>query len=349
MNILVTGCAGFIGYHVAQKLLLCGHKVIGIDNLNDYYSPTLKIARLTQLGIKEESIKENTFVQGQSRFRFMLADIKNEFLYTRILKNEKIDAVCHLAAQAGVRNSIENPQEYISSNIDGFFHIIEYCRANPAIRLVFASSSSVYGKNTSIPYRESDITDTPVSLYAATKKANELMAHSYSELYGLNIIGLRFFTVYGPWGRPDMAPFLFTDAVMNGRELKLFNNGEMSRDFTYIDDITDGVCRVLLDDPIKGEPASFRIYNIGNSRPVNLEDFISTIERITGKKARKVYDAMQPGDVKNTWADTSLLNKDYGYTPTTSIDKGLEEFIRWYEDFYLRRIYEDENAYMYSV
>ncbi len=344
MKILVTGCAGFIGYHVTKKLLSDGHSVIGIDNLNNYYSPALKLSRLEQLGIDTSDIKENIPVSGKNNLRFIQVDINEPSLYTTTLKNEEIHAVCHLAAQAGVRYSIENPQLYISSNIDGFFRLIEYCRANPHAKLVFASSSSVYGNNTSVPYRETDRTDTPVSLYAATKKANELIAHSYSALYGIQMVGLRFFTAYGPWGRPDMAPFLFTDAIWNDRPLKLFNNGKMSRDFTYIDDIAEGVCKVLLTDPDCTPVPSFKIYNIGNSQPVQLEDFISTIERITGKEAQKVYETMQPGDVKDTWADTSLLERDYGYTPATSIDTGLTAFIRWYKDYYVNRLYDHKNG-----
>ncbi|MDR2037401.1 MAG: NAD-dependent epimerase/dehydratase family protein [Bacteroidales bacterium] len=344
MKILVTGCAGFIGYHITQKLLSCGHSVIGIDNLNDYYSPALKTSRLTQLGINIFDIKQNIPVYGKNNLCFIQADINDTSLYPTILKNEKIEVICHLAAQAGVRYSIENPQQYISSNINGFFNIIEYCRANPETKLVFASSSSVYGNNTSVPYKETDITDTPVSLYAATKKANELIAHSYSALYGINIIGLRFFTAYGPWGRPDMAPFLFTEAILNDRKLKLFNNGNMSRDFTFIDDITEGIYKVLLNNPDSTSGPLFRIYNIGNSTPVQLEDFISTIEQITKKKAQKVYETMQPGDVKDTWADTSLLRRDYGYAPTTSINTGLAAFIQWYEDYYLRGLYDNKNG-----
>jgi UDP-glucuronate 4-epimerase len=334
MKILVTGCAGFIGYHVAQKLLSCGHSVVGIDNLNGYYSPALKISRLAQLGVNISGIKQNIPVCGKNNLHFIQADINDTSLYSMIPGNEEIHAVCHLAAQAGVRYSMENLQLYISSNIDGFFHIMEYCRANPKMKLVFASSSSVYGNNASVPFRETDATDAPASLYAATKKANELIAHSYSALYGIQTVGLRFFTVYGPWGRPDMAPFLFTEAILNNRKLKLFNNGNMSRDFTYIDDIVDGVCKVLLNSPDCTPVPPFRIYNIGNSKPVRLEDFISAIERITGKKARKVYETMQPGDVKDTWADTSLLKHDYGYAPETSVDAGMTAFIRWYEDYH---------------
>lgn len=342
MKILVTGCAGFIGYHIVQRLLSCGHSVIGIDNLNNYYSPALKMSRLAQLGIDTKAIEQHSPVYGKSGFRFIRADINDASLYTTMLNGEEIQVICHLAAQAGVRYSLENPQQYIASNIDGFFNILEYCRAHPEIKLVFASSSSIYGNNTSIPYKETDVTDTPVSLYAATKKANELMAHSYSALYGLTIRGLRFFTVYGPWGRPDMAPFLFTEAILNNRELKLFNNGKMSRDFTYIDDIIEGLYRVLLNDPNTPAPA-FRVYNIGHSTPVQLEKFISTIESITGKTAQRVYEPMQAGDVKDTWADTSLLQRDYNYTPATSIETGLSAFIRWYEDYYAKGFEKELN------
>ena len=346
MKVLVTGCAGFIGYHIVQKLLLYGHSVIGIDNLNNYYSPALKMSRLAQLGINTKTIKQNIPVYGKSGVCFIKSDINDTSLFSTILKGQEIHAICHLAAQVGVRYSIKNPHQYISSNVDGFLNVLEYCRANPKIKLVFASSSSVYGNNTSTPYRETDMTDTPVSLYAATKKAAELMAHSYSSLYGITTIGLRFFTVYGPWGRPDMAPFLFTDAILNNRKLKLFNNGNMSRDFTYIDDISEGVCRVLLNEPVNSVP-SFQIYNIGNSLPVQLEDFISTIEKITGKTAQKIYEPMQAGDVKDTWADTYLLQRDYGYAPTTPIYTGLTAFISWYKDYYIKNLNDnktDEDA-----
>lgn len=333
-KILVTGCAGFIGYHVSNKLLDLGHSVIGIDNINDYYSTELKYARLQKLGIEKKDIKELNFTPGNGQFYFIKADIQDARLYDYLFKNEDIDIVCHLAAQAGVRYSIEAPQKYISSNIEGFFNILEYCRAHPKIKLVFASSSSVYGKNDSVPYRESDKTDRPASLYAATKKANELMAFSYSSLYDIETIGLRLFTVYGPWGRPDMAPFLFTDAIMNGRDIKIFNNGDMFRDFTYIDDITEGICRVLLNKPNRVDIPLFRIYNIGNSEPIALELFVKTIEQISGKQAKKIYMDMQQGDVKATWADTSLLQNDYDYKPTTSIQSGLKSFIEWYKKFY---------------
>lgn len=360
MNILVTGCAGFIGFHLTRRLLACGHTVTGVDDLNDYYDVSLKKARLDELcpGLGAEageSPQMRTF--ERDGLKFIKGDIVDQGLYAE-LGTSGFDAVCHLAAQAGVRYSIENPRQYISSNIEGTFNILEYCRHNPVRRLVYASSSSVYGRNPKIPYSESDMTDSPVSLYAATKKSNELMACSYSELYGIEAIGLRFFTVYGPWGRPDMAPFLFTDAILSGRPIEVFNGGRMSRDFTYIDDIVDGIVRVLTSEPAAGaglhanasraanginaagEPTAtairgnHRVYNIGNSRPVALGDFISTIENISGRKAEKIYLEMQKGDVTDTWADTTRLREDYGYAPSTPIERGLAEFINWFKDYY---------------
>ena len=334
MKILVTGCAGFIGFHLTKRLLSEGHLVFGVDNLNDYYSPAYKIARLQQLGI-DTTIKENEFLYNSNKsFCFIKSDIEADLLYSEFLSKEKFEVVCHLAAQAGVRHSIEKPQLYVSSNIQGFFKILEYCRYNPPNKIVFASSSSVYGKNEIIPYLESNKTESPVSLYAATKKSNELFAHCYSELYGLNVIGLRFFTVYGPWGRPDMAPFIFTKAVLEGSPIKLFNKGDMLRDFTYIDDITEGVYRTLIDNPKKIGNKKYRIYNLGNSNTVKLNDFIATIEDITGKKAHLKEMPMQQGDVKATWADISRIKQDYGYAPKTNIKEGLKEFIRWYENYY---------------
>lgn len=336
MNILVTGCAGFIGFHMAKRLISEGHQVVGVDNINGYYSVSLKLDRLKELGITATGIKEHVPVRACNGFTFIKSDIEDNSLFWNDLKNFRFDAVCHLAAQAGVRYSIDYPEKYISSNIVGFLNVLEFCRRRPETRLVFASSSSVYGKNTSIPYKESDMTDSPVSLYAATKKSNELMAYSYTELYGFEAIGLRFFTVYGPWGRPDMAPFLFTKALLDNEEVKLFNNGDMSRDFTYIDDIIEGVHRTLLDAPATKESRAkrFRIYNIGNSKPVNLGDFISTVEKSTGRSAKRVYLPMQPGDVKATWADTTRLRDDYGYSPETGLTEGLAAFTDWYLDYY---------------
>ena len=340
MNILVTGCAGFIGFHLTKRLLSDGYNVVGVDNLNDYYSPQLKIARLRQLGIENITYNETVFYAHGKNFCFVKEHIESPLLYSDFLSSEKFDLICHLAAQVGVRYSIENPRQYISSNIDGFFNILEYCRFNPPTRFVFASSSSVYGKNEKLPYTENAITDSPVSLYAATKKANELLAHSYSELYGLHTIGLRFFTVYGPWGRPDMAPFLFTKAILEGKPINVFNGGNMLRDFTYIDDITEGIYRVLLNKPIVDRAEKHQIYNIGCSNPVNLNDFIETIERISGKKAQKIEMPMQPGDVKATWADVSLLQQDYGYAPKTDIETGLTELINWYNNNVYAKIFD---------
>lgn len=336
MKILLTGCAGFIGYHTTSRLLKEGHQVTGIDNLNSYYMPSLKIARLRELGVQIDNTTSSRSLDGCPGFKFLNADITDKLLLNELLAGQKFDAVCNLAAQAGVRYSMENPDLYISSNIQGFLNILEYCRANPQTKLVFASSSSVYGKNTDVPYKEDQKTETPVSLYAVTKKSDELMAHCYADLFGIQAIGLRFFTVYGPWGRPDMAPFLFTDAILNDREIKIFNQGDMTRDFTYIDDIVEGICKVLLKEPKRELPQScpFRIYNIGNSEPVNLMKFIEAIEQITNKTAKKVYLPMQPGDLKDTWADTSQLFNDYGYQPSVTIEKGLKQFIDWYRYFY---------------
>lgn len=336
MKFLITGCAGFIGFHVTRKLLSEGHKVIGIDNLNDYYSVDLKLNRLRELGVEDAMAGGRSPVHADKKFIFIKSDIENRSLFKEDLLGVDFDGVCHLAAQAGVRYSIDHPEQYVSSNLQGFFNILEFCRDRPSVRLVFASSSSVYGKNKSIPYKEIDATDSPVSLYAATKKSNELMAHAYSELYGFEAIALRFFTVYGPWGRPDMASFLFTKAILRDEPIKLFNNGNMSRDFTYIDDIVEGTRNVLLNEPDTDESRAqrFRVYNIGCSAPVRMKDFISVIEEKTGKKARCIHLPMQPGDVKDTWADTTRLREDYGYSPGTTLSCGLESLIDWYLTYY---------------
>ena len=333
MKILVTGCAGFIGFHLTRRLLDKGHSVVGVDNLNDYYTPELKAARLRELGVDTQKTEYNVPFAAENLV-FIHADIEDADLYGMHLDAQKFDIVCHLAAQAGVRYSIDNPAQYVSSNLVGFFKILEYCRHNPVRRLVYASSSSVYGDNDSIPYRENDCTDKPRSFYGATKKANEVIAHSYSSLYNMEAVGLRFFTVYGPWGRPDMAPFLFTHAVLEGRPIDVFNEGRMMRDFTYVDDIVEGVCRVLLNKPRNPSPERHRIYNIGNSQPVGLGDFIAMIERLTGREAQKRYLPMQPGDVTRTWADTTRLREDYGYAPSTPLEDGLAAFVRWYHIYF---------------
>lgn len=332
MKILVTGCAGFIGFHLTRRLLNEGHTVVGIDNLNDYYSPALKAARMLMLGIDVAATDHGTDI-GCGAFTFIKADIADDSLYADRLNGRTFDAVCHLAAQAGVRYSIDNPRAYISSNITGFFNMLEYCRRNPSGRFVFASSSSVYGNSAAIPYREEGCTDRPVSLYGATKKADEVMAYSYSSLYGIETVGLRFFTVYGPWGRPDMAPFIFTRAILEGTPIDVFNNGEMTRDFTYIDDIMEGICAVLLREPAV-DKNDYHIYNIGNSNPVNLNDFIALIERLSGRAAVVRRLPMQPGDVRATWADTSRLRADYGYAPSTPLETGLRAFVEWFREYY---------------
>lgn len=348
MKILITGTAGFIGYHVARKLLQRGDEVIGLDNINDYYTQDLKYARLHELGIEKSKIMENILVQSSiyNNHKFIKLDLSDSQNITQLFETEGFDMVCHLAAQAGVRYSLENPHAYIESNIVGFTNILEACRHQNVKNLVYASSSSVYGLNEAQPFKTEDHTDHPVSLYAATKKSNELMAHTYSHLYGLPTTGLRFFTVYGPWGRPDMAPMIFTDAILNNKEIKVFNHGEMSRDFTYIDDIVGGVIQVI-DNPAKisdnfnaNNPnpsissAPYKIYNIGNNSPTKLIDFINTLEAIIGIEAKKNFMQIQPGDVVSTYADTDGLMQDFSYKPYTKLPDGISEFIRWYREFY---------------
>jgi len=330
MKILVTGTAGFIGYHLANKLLELGHEVIGLDNINDYYDINLKYARLESLGIKKEDIVDNNLVKSHTNpnHKFIKASLEDADTLNNLFETQKFDAVCNLAAQAGVRYSIENPHAYIQSNIVGFINILEACKNFDVKNLSYASSSSVYGLNKSQPFKVEDKTDTPVSLYAATKKSNELMAHTYSHLYGIQTTGLRFFTVYGPWGRPDMAPILFTDAILNDRAIKVFNHGNMSRDFTYIDDIVDGIVKVILN------PSDFKVYNIGNNAPVSLMEFIETIEKAIGKDAKKDFLPMQDGDVESTYADVSGLIKDFDYKPETRLADGIGEFVKWYKEFY---------------
>lgn len=333
MKILVTGAAGFIGFHVSRYLLERGDEVVGIDNLNDYYEVSLKDARLAQL----------TSRQG---FRFIRMDIADRKAMTSLFEDEGFDKVVHLAAQAGVRYSLENPHAYADSNLIGFLNVIEGCRHGAIKHLVYASSSSVYGANESMPFDVHDNVDHPVSLYAATKKANELMAHSYSHLYGIPTTGLRFFTVYGPWGRPDMSPFLFVRAILEGKPLKVFNYGKHRRDFTYIDDIVDGVVRVLdqvakpnaewsglTPDPASSR-APWKIYNIGNSEPVELLTYITHIENALGKTTHKELLPLQPGDVEHTYADVGQLKADTGYAPSTPIEHGIKQFVSWYKDFY---------------
>ena len=339
MKILVTGAAGFIGYHVSKILLEKGYTVIGLDNLNEYYDVNLKYSRLQELGIlkdKAQIFNEITKSEELSLFQFIRMNIEDRKELPGLFKKEKFDIVCNLAAQAGVRYSLENPETYIDSNIVGFLNILECCRKYNIRHLVYASSSSVYGTNIKIPFSTSNPVDHPISLYAASKKSNELMAYTYSHLYGIPTTGLRFFTVYGPWGRPDMALFLFTDAMVKGKSIKVFNHGKMQRDFTYIDDIVEGVIRII-EKPVtsrKKENTLYRIYNIGNSTPVKLLDFIEALENTLHIEARKQFLPLQPGDVKKTWADVSDLKKDYGYQPNTSIDLGVKKFVDWYSDYY---------------
>ncbi len=339
MNILVTGAAGFIGFHVSKSLVEKGHNVIGLDNINDYYDVNLKYARLKELGIgrKNSSIYNNMISSTKKNsFKFIRLNIEDRNELPKLFKKERFDVVCNLAAQAGVRYSLENPEAYIDSNIVGFLNLLECCRNYSIKHLVYASSSSVYGLNKKTPFETSDNVNHPISLYAATKKSNELMAHTYSHLYGFPTTGLRFFTVYGPWGRPDMAMFLFTDSIIKGKSINIFNNGHLERDFTYIDDITEGVIRIIEKGKSKNinKEDLYKIYNIGNNNAVKLLDFITTIEKELGIVAKKKKLPMQPGDVKKTWANVDPLIKDFGYNPSTSIKKGIASFISWYKNYY---------------
>ena len=330
MKILVTGTAGFIGFHLAKKLLDRGDEVIGLDNINDYYDVNLKYARLKEVGINKDNIKENQSLDSTiyQKHKFIKANLEDAQTINKLFESEKFDAVCNLAAQAGVRYSIENPHAYIQSNIVGFMNVLEACRHHGVTNLSYASSSSVYGLNRSQPFKTTDQTNTPVSLYATTKKSNELMAHTYSHLYDIQATGLRFFSVYGPWGRPDMAPMLFADAIIHDRPIMVFNHGKMSRDLSYVNDIVDGVIKVI------DHPSDYRIYNIGNNAPVNLMEFIEILEKAIGKKAEKNFMPMQDGDVVSTYADVSGLMKDFGYKPDTKLADGISEFVKWYRDFY---------------
>ncbi|RXJ90591.1 NAD-dependent epimerase [Arcobacter sp. CECT 8983] len=333
MKILVTGTAGFIGFHLTKKLLERGDKVVGLDNINDYYDVNLKYARLNELGIDKNEIKENKLIQSSifSQHKFIKINLEDKEAMNKLFENEKFDAVCNLAAQAGVRYSLENPHAYIQSNVVGFMNILESCRNYDVKNLSYASSSSVYGLNKSQPFKTTDKTDTPISLYAATKKSNELMAHTYSHLYGIKTTGLRFFTVYGPWGRPDMAPMIFADAITNNRPIKVFNHGNMSRDFTYIDDIVDGIIKVI------DNPTDYKVYNIGNNAPVSLMEFIKTLENSIGKEAQKNFMPIQDGDVESTYADVSDLVNDFNYKPNTKLSKGIATFIKWYKSYYSQK------------
>jgi len=338
MKIFITGTAGFIGFHLAKRLLSDGYEVVGLDNINDYYDVRLKYARLKETGIDESEIGYGKLIPSATyeKYRFVKANLEDREFLENLFASEKFDRVVNLAAQAGVRYSIENPHAYIDSNIVGFMNILECCRRNRIQHLIYASSSSVYGNNQNVPFAEKDRVDYPISLYAATKKANELMAHAYSHLYQLPATGLRFFTVYGPWGRPDMAPILFAKAITEGKPIKVFNNGDLSRDFTYIADIIEGVTKVLLHIPDKNaEQPFYQIFNIGNSQPVPLMDFIRTMEEALGIKAILQMLPMQLGDMKITYADTSELEQAVNYKPATSLKEGVGKFVEWYKTSYL--------------
>ncbi len=335
-KILVTGAAGFIGFHLSKHLLGQGYSVIGLDNINDYYDINLKFDRLKELGVKRTDAEEYNNLSSSTKFdnfKFIRLNLQDREQLPKLFKKYNFSKVCNLAAQAGVRYSIENPESYIDSNIVGFLNLLECCRHNNIEHLIYASSSSIYGQNEKIPFSVEDNVDQPISLYAATKKSNELMAYTYSHLYGFKTTGLRFFTVYGPWGRPDMAMFLFTDAIMNQRSIKVFNNGNLERDFTYIDDIVEGVFKIIDKDNTEVSN-EYSLYNIGNSKPVKLMDFITEIENKIGVTAKKEMLPMQAGDVTRTWADVESLKKDYNYSPNTSVAVGVSEFIDWYKQYY---------------
>jgi len=345
MKLLVTGAAGFIGFHLCKALLERGDEVVGIDNINDYYDPNLKFARLNELGINRDA--ENWYSDILSskftKFKFVRMNLEDREKLFDLFSRENFDKVCNLAAQAGVRYSLENPYTYINSNIVGFINILEACRHHQIKHLAYASSSSVYGNNKKMPLSTSDNVDHPISLYAATKKSNELMAHTYSHLFGLPTTGLRFFTVYGPWGRPDMALFLFTEAIEKNEPIRVFNNGKMVRDFTYVEDIVEGVIRVIdnppsisknENNPSESSTAPYKVYNIGNSNPVQLLDYIGEIEKQLNKKAQLNLLPIQPGDVPMTQSDVQDLIQNLHYTPNTSIKEGISSFVKWYRNFY---------------
>ena len=339
MKILITGTAGFIGSHLAIKLLERGDEVVGLDNINDYYDQNVKYGRLQRGGIIEKLEDGANIPYGElltssanSNYKFIKLNLEDKDAMNKLFEDEKFDAVCNLAAQAGVRYSLTNPDAYMGSNIIGFVNILEGCRHNDVKNLSYASSSSVYGSNTKLPFSTEDNVDHPISLYAASKKSNELMAHTYSHLFDISTTGLRFFTVYGPWGRPDMALFLFTKAALEGKTIDVFNNGEMLRDFTYIDDIVEGIIRVI-DNPRTTTPP-YKVYNIGNNNPVKLMDFIEAIENKLGKKIDKNFMPIQAGDVPATYADVTDLVADLGYKPETLVQDGINKFVDWYLDFF---------------
>jgi len=333
MKVLITGVAGFIGFHLCKALLKEGCEVVGLDNVNDYYDVDLKYSRLKELGIDRIDasccLKLTTSNVYDKYFCFIKMNLEDKVELTSLFENHNFDVVVNLAAQAGVRYSLDNPDVYIQSNIVGFFNVLECCRKYKINHLLYASSSGVYGANKKMPFKTTDNVDNPISLYAATKKSNELMAHTYSHLYRIRTTGLRFFTVYGPWGRPDMAPFLFADAISKKRKISVFNNGNMFRDFTYIDDVIEGVVKIILTKKEKRE--LYKIYNIGNNKPVRLLSFIDEIEQNIGEKAIKKMLPIQPGDVEKTWANVDGLKNDYNYFPETSLHDGVKSYIKWFK------------------
>lgn len=346
MKILVTGSAGFIGFHLVIRLITEGHTVVGLDNINDYYDVNLKFGRLAATGIPMDQIQYNTLVPStwNPGYRFIKLDLEDMPNMRQLFENEGFQIVVNLAAQPGIRYSLLNPHAYINSNVVGFMNILECCRNYPVKHLVYASSSSVYGLNKESIFSTGDAVDHPVSLYAASKRANELMAHTYSHLYNIPTTGLRFFTVYGPWGRPDMAVFSFTKSILDGKTIAIYNYGDMYRDFTYIDDIIEGVTRVIIHPPAGADgnaplspsssPAPFKVYNIGNNSPVKLLDFVEILEKELGTEAKRELLPLQPGDVYSTYADVNPLINDLGYKPSTPLSKGVKEFVSWYRNFY---------------
>ncbi len=351
MKVLITGTAGFIGFHLADKLIQLGHRVHGMDSINDYYDQNLKLNRLVQHGFVKEEVLKTGILCRSTKFEslsFQRLQLEDKKAVMDVFEEFKPEVVVNLAAQAGVRYSLTNPEAYIDANITGFLNILEACRYFPVKQLLYASSSSVYGLNKNMPFTVHKGVDHPVSLYAASKKSNEMMAHTYSHLFGVPTTGLRFFTVYGPWGRPDMALFLFTDAILKGEAIRVFNHGKMERDFTYVDDIVDGISKMLDSPPLSGKnwdpenpdpsfsSAPYRLYNIGNNSPVKLLDFIKAIEKATGKKAIMKMEDIQPGDVEKTWADVEDLISDFQYKPNTPVDEGINKFITWFRAYYNR-------------
>ncbi len=348
MKVLLTGVAGFIGFHVAKKLTNEGFEILGIDNINSYYDVDLKLSRLNELGIKSSLISDDDLIlsENYNNFSFIKIDLSDKSSVLRSFEKFKPDIVIHLAAQAGVRYSLDHPEKYLESNIHGFLNILESIRANPIKHLIFASSSSVYGLNKEIPFKTTDHTDHPISLYAATKKSNEMMAHTYSHLFNIPMTGLRFFTVYGPWGRPDMAMFIFTKNILEGKEIKVYNNGDMSRDFTYVSDIVESIKRLIEKAPSSSKEnadlnlapnkstAPFQLFNIGYNQPTKLLDFVKAIEKHTGKKAKINYQPLQPGDVENTYADVSDLYQYINFKPQVGVDDGVKRTIDWYRIYF---------------